>query len=105
MGKHGRLRFKSYIRGYHVYVYGWDAAIGQQLLLKSEPNNPHDHAVSVILDDQIVYNLASVVSAFLNRPCHYCFATVTGQKVNRGASHGLEIPVNIGFLDLKFMLK
>ena len=44
----------------------WDAQVGQELLLKHEPDNSEDsHAVAVLNEDVIVghvpYNLASVV--------------------------------------------
>ena len=67
------------------------AVVGQALTLKREPANAH--AVAVYYENQVVghvpYNLAPTVSAFLRRDG---FAEVTGDKVNRGAGYGLEIP-------------
>ena len=60
----------SYVREYHAYKDIWDSVVGQQLLLKREPNNPEDlHAVAV-LDEKVVvghvpYNLAPISSLFL----------------------------------------
>ena len=78
----------------------WDAQVGQELLLKHEPDNSEDsHAVAVLNEDVIVghvpYNLAPVVEMFLRREV---FAEVTGSRVNRGAGYGLEIQ---GFMDQK----
>ncbi len=98
--------FQSYVRGYHDYMHIWDPFVGQDLLLRREPNNSHDiHAVAVVLDDQIVghvpYNIAPTVSAFLNRSTNQGFAVVTGMKVNRGAGYGLEIPCTYRFCGTK----
>ena len=65
--------------------------------MKPEPSNYKDkHAVSVLKDDVIVgyvrYNLASCLSQFLRREVNTAFAEVTGDKENRGAGYGLEIP-------------
>ena len=78
----------------------WDAQVGQELLLKHEPDNSEDsHAVAVLNEDVIVghvpYNLAPVVEMFLRREV---FAEVTGSRVNQGAGYGLEIQ---GFMDQK----
>ena len=43
------------------------------------------------------FNLAPVVSAFLRRSINKEMAEVTGNKVNRGAGHGLEIPCKYHF--------
>ena len=42
--------------------------------------------------DQVPFNIASVLSPFLRRDCNQGFMEVTGEKVNRGALYGLEIP-------------
>ena len=49
----------------------WDAQVGQELLLKYEPDNSEDsHAVAVLNEDvivgQVTYNLAPVVEMFLS---------------------------------------
>ena len=47
-------------------------------------------------EDEIVghvpFNIASVLSQFLRRDCNQGFVEVTGEKINRGAGYGLEIP-------------
>ena len=67
------------------------------LLLKREPDNLVDaSAVAVWKEDKIVghvpYNIASVISQFLTRGCNKGFVQVNGNKVNRGAGYGLEVP-------------
>ena len=96
-GKLDVLEFQSYVRGYHAYMENWTPIIGQALQLKREPTNGHDvHAVAVYFEDQIVghipYNLAPKVSALLRRDVNKGFVEVTGDRVNRGAGYGLEIP-------------
>ena len=87
----------SYIRGYHAYTDIWSPVVGEILLLKREPDNLVDaSAVAVWKEDKIVghvpYNIASVISQFLRRDCNKGFVQVTGNKVNRGAGYGLEVP-------------
>ena len=65
--------------------------------MKRETNNDKDkHAVAVLNDDMIVghvpYILAPLFSEYLRREVNKAFAEVTGEKVNRGAGYGLEIP-------------
>ena len=51
------------------------------------------HAVAIFKEDAVVghvpYNIAP---QFLRRDVNKAFAEVTGEKVNRGAGYGLEIP-------------
>ena len=59
----------SYIRGYHAYQDNWTPSIGDELVLRREPDNSKDHfAVAVIRDGEIVghvpFNLSSTVSQF-----------------------------------------
>ena len=89
--------FDSYIRGYHTYQDIWNPVVGESLLLKREPDNSVDlSAVAVWREDEIVghvpFNIASVLSQFLRRDCNQGFVEVTGEKINRGAGYGLEIP-------------
>ena len=91
------VEIHSYVRVYHVYMDIWDAQVGQMLLLKREPDNSEDiHAVAVLEDNLVVghipYNLAPIVERFLRREVNKGFAEITGNKVNRGAGYGLEIP-------------
>ena len=68
----GVVEIHSYVRGYHVYMDIWEAEVGQELLLKREPDNSEDsHAVAVLNENVVVghipYNLAPVVEMFLRR--------------------------------------
>ena len=93
----GVAEFESYIRGYHTYRDIWSRVVGEILPLKREPDNLVDaSAVAVWKEDKIVghvpYNIASVISQFLRRGCNKGFVQVTGNKVNREAGYGLEVP-------------
>ena len=91
------LNIKSYIRGYHAYMDVWTPVLDEMLILKREPDNVADrNAVAVFKEGQVVghvpYNLAPSFSLFLKRDVNKAFAKVIGEKVNRGAGYGLEIP-------------
>ena len=91
------LRISSYVRGYHAYMEVWTPVQDEMLLLKREPTNVADrNAVAVFKEDQVVghvpFNLAPNISLFLKRDINKAFAKVVGEKVNRGAGYGLEIP-------------
>ena len=93
---------QSYVRGYHAYKDAWTPFIGETLVLKREPENSiHRFAVAVVLDGETVghipYNMAPTVSQFLRREHNQAFAEVTGERVNRGAGYGLEIPCKYHF--------
>ncbi len=64
-------------------------------------NQPGGHAVAIINASGIVghvpFNLAPIMSAFLRRPINKGMAEVTGNRVNRGAGYGLEIPCKYHF--------
>ena len=93
----GVAEFDSYIRRYHAYRDIWSQVVGEILLLKREPDSLVDSsAVALWKEDKIVghvpYNIASVISQFFRRDCNKGFVQVTGNKVNRGAGYGLEVP-------------
>lgn len=63
------------------------------LLLKREPANVVDrNAVAEQVVGHVPFNLAPSMSNFLKRDINKAFAQVVGEKVNRGAGYGLEIP-------------
>ena len=100
------LEINSYVRDYHAYMDTWNPALGQELILKPEPSNYKDkHAVAVLKDDVIVghvpYNLEPHLPQFLRREVNKAFAEVTGEKENRGAGYGLEIPLVYRLYGLK----
>jgi len=91
------LQIDSYIRGYHAYMDIWTPVLNEELILKREPTNERDrNAVAVLKEEALVghvpFNLAPFISAFLRRDTNSGFAKVVGEKVNRGAGYGLEIP-------------
>ena len=71
--------------------------LDEMLILKREPTNVADKsAVAVYKEDVVVghvpFNLASSISKFLKRDINKAFAKVVGQRINRRAGYGLEIP-------------
>lgn len=67
------------------------------LLVKREPTNSKDRNAVAIYQDNIVvghvpFNLAASLSNFLKRDVNKAFVTVVGEKVNRRAGFGLELP-------------
>ena len=48
----------------------------------------------------VPFNLAPIISAFLKRSCNKGLVEVTGNRVNRGAGYGLEIPCKYNFYGL-----
>ena len=91
------FHINSYIRGYHAYMEVWTPVLNEELILQREPTNVVDiNAVAVKKEGVIVghvpFNLAPCFSAFLRRETNSGFAKVVGDRVNRGAGYGLEIP-------------
>ena len=88
--------WEEHCRGYHTYIDLWtNPSIGEVLLLKREPDNvKHQFAFAVIRDggSRRQCNLAPTVSQFLREDCNKAFVEVSGDKVNRGARYGGEIP-------------
>ena len=89
----------SFIRELHVYKDVWTPTLGEVLLLRTEPENAHDkYTVAVVKPEgnstvgYILYNLAPIVSSFLSRGFNKGMLEVTGERVNRGAGYGLEVP-------------
>ena len=72
----------------------WTPVIGQTLLVKREPTNKDKNAVAIYEEDSIVGHVYHLpyLSQFLARDVNKAFAMVSGEKVNRGAGYGLEIP-------------
>ncbi len=94
--------FESFIRGYHAYREQWEPWVGEVLRLERDPTNQEDiNAVAIINASGIVahvpFNLAPIMSALLRRPINKEMAEVTGNRVNRGAGYGLEIPCKYHF--------
>ena len=91
------LEINSYIRGYHAYADVWVPAVGETLLVKPEPTNAKDNnAVAVLKDTTIVghvlQNFSPRLFQFLRRDFNKAFAVIQGERMNRGAGYGLEVP-------------
>ena len=85
------------LRGAHAYKDLWEPRIGEVLLLQREPDNSQDKlAVAVLKSGRVVghvpKNLAPIFSPFLKRSCNKAVVEITGNRLNRGAGHGLEAP-------------
>ena len=91
--------FDSFIRGYHAYMDRWDPWIGEVLPLEREPEDKCAVAIKKCggTVGHVPFNLAPVVSAFLKRASNKGLVEVTGNRVNRGAGYGLEIPCKYHF--------
>ena len=70
----------------------------ETLQLNREPHNSADNfAVAVInKEDAVVghvpFNLAPIFSHFLQRDFNKASLEITGDRINRGAGYGLEVP-------------
>ena len=91
------LHINSYIRRYHAYMGVWTPVLDEMLILKREPTNVADKSALAVYKEDVVVghvpiNLASSISKFLKRDINKAFAKVVGQRINRRAGYGLEIP-------------
>ena len=82
------IEVSSFIRGYHVYKDMWTPFIGEELVLRREPDDVKDRsAVAVVKDGQIVghipFNISAVVSCFLQRDFNKGFAIVTDRRQSK----------------------
>ena len=90
---------RSFIRGVHAYKEHWHSVrSGQIFKLSREPDNCCDKcAVDVTTEDNTIvghipYNLAPLISPFLTRDFNKGTVNVTGERMNRVAGYGLEVP-------------
>ena len=91
------LTIDSFVRGHHVYQSRWTPFIGECLVIKREPDIPHDKfAVAVIHEGDVVGHLprgiTKNVSYFLNHDGNVEFCEITGQRCYRGGGLGIEFP-------------
>ena len=96
--KANSFSFNSYARGYHAYMKIWNPVDGEVLVCTRETDNPHDnYAVSIIRNsyvvDHVPLGLSKTFSNFLFLPASTMLCIITGNRLNRGAGLGLEIPV------------
>ena len=85
------------MRGHHIYCEDWTPVIGENLTLKVEPDNIHyEYAVAVTKNSMVVGHVprpvSRVVFHFLRREGHKGLCEVTGNRLNRGANLGVEVP-------------
>lgn len=92
------LELQSFVRGYHAYQAIWDPKVGDTLRLEREPTNTRDKFAVAIVDARkrivghVPYTIAPTVSHFLKRNVNKGTVQVTGERINRGAGYGVEIP-------------
>ena len=79
----------------------WEYEVGETLQLRREVDNEIDaYAVAVVQEDlkedrvvgHVPFNFAKPISLFLQRKLNDGRVEVTGEKINRGAGYGLELP-------------
>ena len=96
------VELRSFVRGYHAYQTVWDPKVGDVLRLEREPTNSKDKFAVAVMDagsrvvGHVPFKLAPTVSNFLKRSVNKGTVEVTGQRVNRGAGYGVEIPCKYG---------
>ena len=84
-------------RGFHVYQEIWTPVIGECLECRHEPRNVEDkNAIAVIKDETVIGHVPRCFSLWmkmiLGLPKSNISCKITGNRVNRGAGNGLEIP-------------
>ena len=89
--------FRSYVRGYHVYQKIWRPVIEECIVCRREPENVEGkNAVAVVKDGFVVGHVPKCfslwMSIFLRFPKSSINCKITGNRVNRGAGNGFEIP-------------
>ena len=105
--KQKQYNLDSFVRGYHTYTDIWKPKVcNENFCSKSENKNQHDKlAVAIVLEERIVghvsKNLNKIYHQFMKIPNCTIGCKVTGKHVNRGAVHGLEIPVQYRFIGAK----
>ncbi|KAK2569556.1 hypothetical protein P5673_005381 [Acropora cervicornis] len=93
IGRVENKEYYSWMRGHHAYKDIFEPVIGTALSLQREPENAKDpHAVAIVEDTgRIVGHIP--LESFLKRANHKATAEICGERINRGAALGPEIPV------------
>ena len=102
VGASESFNLHSFVRGYHEYKHLWTPSIGEVLVVKQERGNRHDkHAVAIVKDGTIVghvpRDICKKVFYFLSHDGNVAFCEITGERCNRGAGYGVEIPCEFKF--------
>ena len=103
------VEVNSYIRGIHAYDRNWKPHVGEILPLQREPDNPKDSfAVAVHkqadIKGHVPRRLSHLFSTFLQRDFSEGEAEVTGERLNRGAGYGVEVPCTYRLFGKKLYL-
>ena len=101
------FKYSSYSRSYHAYKEIWNPLVGDDsLICEPEESNEHDkYAVAIVFNDCLLKRVVGHVPLywsklalkFLEFQNYSIRVAVTGNRVNRGAGLGLEIPVDYFF--------
>ena len=80
-----------------MHIKTWQPTVGKVLVLEREPENSKDKMAVAIMKSRTVVghvpkHLSTLFSQFLRRARNKGIVEVTGEKVNRGGGHGLEVP-------------
>ena len=101
--------YQSFVRGHHVYFTIWTPVVGEELVLRRQPDNEHDPYAVAVKDEEVAghvpRNISQVVSFFLSHSGNVGFCNITGPRVNRGVGLGLEVPCVYKFYGKKVYLK
>ena len=77
------VELQFFIRGHHVYCSSWTPTIGEELVLRRQPENEHsEHAVAIFKDGDVVRHVpetrSRLISYFLSYDGNVGFCEVTG---------------------------
>ena len=98
-----RYEVETVVRGYHVYMGIWDAAIGETLECEQEGKNIHDpYAVAVVKGGNVVGHVPRAISSvcflFLKKNGKIkCLVTGKRQRSVDLPTGGLEVPCKLIF--------
>ena len=104
------VELQSFIRGHHVNCSSWTPTIGEELVLRRQPENEHsEHAVAIFKDGDVVRHVpetrSRLISYFLSYDGNVGFCEVTGARLNRGVGLGMEVPCVYKFYGIKAHLQ
>ena len=73
------VEYRSFVRGYHDYISSWSPFIGEELVLRGQPNNEHDlYAVAVVNNGEVVGHIPRTISKVV---CFFLAMTETKDTV------------------------
>ena len=97
MNSHLCVELQSFIQGHHVYCSFWTPIIGEQLALRTQPENEHsEHAVAVFQYGEVVRRVpesrSRLIYHFLSYDGNVGTCEVTGASINLGEGLGVDVP-------------